>query len=645
MAEYGYAGEILKVNLTDSSIENSPSSDYVNRFIGGRGLAAKLYWDMVPPETGAFDPDNCLVCVTGPVAGFTGLAGFRWQICSKTAAGEPETFSYGNLGGPWGARLKFAGYDGLVVQGKAEKPVYIFIHDGIVEIKDASQYWGKSSFEVIDGLKTEIGSKVSVLTIGPAAENRVVYATLFSDQGASGSAGLGSVMGSKLLKAIVVSGDRKPIASNPERLNSIIKSVSQPVGFGSPLGAWEFSTKNKIQMCYGCGSGCSRYVYPDENGKYFKSFCQATEVYQRPARKYYGEGNKVQLMATRLCDAYGLDTIVMQPMIEWLIECYEQGILTEEYTGLPLSEIGSSEFIEILTRKIALREGFGELLAQGTIKTAKSIGKDAEELIGKSIATTENEKKDYDPRLMMHTALLYATEPRRPIHQLHKVSGVLFAWLIGKRSDGAGRMANRPAFTSEHMRNIAKRFWGSEVAADFSTHEGKALAAKVIQDRAYVNESLILCDLKWPMTVNINTEDRVGDPTLESQIYSAITGKEMGEEDLYKVGERNFNLQRAILLRQGWGGRKGDRLMDHYHEVGLGDDLFYNPECLAPGKDGEVISRKGAVIDREVFEEMKDEYYQLRGWDLASGFPTETKLKELELEDVAGDLKERNLLA
>jgi aldehyde:ferredoxin oxidoreductase len=645
LVEYGYAGEILKIDLNSRTAVKMPSSDYTKCFLGGRGLAAKLYWDMVPPETGAFVPDNCLVCVTGPVAGFTGLAGFRWQVCSKTAAGESEAFSYANLGGPWGARLKFAGYDGLVVQGKADKPVYVFIHDGIVEFKDASQYWGKSSFEAIDGLKAEFGAKVSVLTIGPAAENMVRFATLFSDQGASGSAGLGSIMGSKLLKAIVVSGDKRPVAANPERLKDIIKRVSQPVRAGNASGAWAISNQSRLQMCYGCGSGCSRYVYPDESGKYFKSFCQATEVYQRPAKKYYGEGNKVQLMATRLCDSYGLDTIVMQPMIEWLIECYEQGILTEKDTGLPLSEIGSAEFIEILTRKIALREGFGELLAQGTIKTAESVGKGAEELICKSIATMANEKKDYDPRLMMHTALLYATEPRRPIHQLHKVSGVLFSWLAGHRSRGTGRMTPPPAFTSEHMCNVAKRFWGSEAAADFSTHEGKSMAAKVIQDRAYVNESLILCDLKWPMAVNRSSEDGVGDPTLESQIYSAITGNEMGEEDLYRVGERNFNLQRAILLRQGWGGREGDKLMDYYHEVGLGDDLFYNPECLAPGKNGEVISRKGAVVERSVFEEMKDEYYRLRSWDVATGLPTETKLRELDLDDVASDMKERKLLA
>ena len=643
MAEFGYAGEILKVDLSDRKTTKLSTADYAERFMGGRGLATKLYWDMVPAETKASDPDNCLLCVTGPVAGFTGLAGFRWQACGKSAAGEPEAFSYANLGGSWGGRLKFAGYDGLAVQGKSDKPVYLFIHDDTVEIRDASNLWGKTTFEVIDSLKAELGKKVSVLTIGPAAENLVTFSTLFADQGASGSAGLGSIMGSKMLKAIVVTGDRRPKAADPDRLKGIVDRISQPIRTTGPMGPWAISPNSKPQICYGCGSGCSRLSYRDESGKLFKSFCQQTEIYQKPAREYYGDGIEVQLLAMRLCDSYGLNTFVMQPLIEWLIECYKEGLLRDEDTGLPLSKIGSVEFIEMLTRKISLREGFGDLLAQGIIKATESIGGKAKELISKTIATRANEKKDYDPRLMPHTAMLYATEPRRPTQQLHKVSGILMMWVAGQ--GGGGMMRMGPPFTFENLREVAKRFWGGELAADFSTYEGKALAAKKIQDRTYSIESLILCDLKWPMTTSMTSEDRAGDASLESQIYSAITGRNLDEEGLLRIGERIFNLQRAILLRQGWGGREGDKLLDYFHEVPLQDELFYNPKCIAPGKDGEVISRRGAVVDREEFEKMKSEYYELRGWDVASGLPTETKLKELELEDISGDLKEKGLLA
>ena len=639
MAEFGYAGEILKVNLSDRKITRLSTADYADRFIGGRGIAAKIYWDMVPPEAGAYDPDNCLICVSGPAAGFNGLAGFRWQVLGKSAAAEPEAFSYANLGGSWGGLLKYAGYDGLVVQGKSDKPVYLYIHDGTVEIRDASHLWGKSTFEVSDSLKAELGEGVSVMTIGPAAENMISFATILADEGSSGSAGLGSVMGSKMLKAVAVTGNKRPKAADPDRLQSIVDRLAQPAGATGQPSPWALPGRSKPQICYGCDLGCTREAYPDKNGKLFKSFCQATEVYRGPATEYYGDGQEVRLLATRLCDAYGLDTVAMQAMIEWLIECHKEGLLRDEDTGLPLSKVGSSEFIETLTRKISLREGFGDVLAQGIIKAAESIGGRAKELTNNIITTSANEKKDYDPRLVVTTALLYATEPRRPINQLHEVSFVLFAWLGRRRAESGA------AFSSEDFRKVAKRYWGNEIAADFSTCEGKALAAKKIQDRAYVKESLILCDFKFPMPVDMNSEDHVGDPTLESQIFSAITGKEIGEEELYKVGERILNLQRAVRLRQGWGGREGDRLLDYLHTEPLKkDDVFFNPECIVPGKDGETTSREGAVVDRAEFEKMKGEYYELRGWDVESGLQTRARLEELELGDVAGDLERRGLL-
>ena len=147
MAGYGYAGEILRVDLATQKTSRLETAPYADRFLGGKGIAAKLYWDMVPPQAKAFDPENCLICVNGPIAGFSRFASNRWLACGKSAAGEPEAFSYGNLGGSWGNRLKSAGYDGLVVQGKADRPVYLFIHDGNVEIRDASHLWGRTAFE------------------------------------------------------------------------------------------------------------------------------------------------------------------------------------------------------------------------------------------------------------------------------------------------------------------------------------------------------------------------------------------------------------------------------------------------------------------------------------------------------------------
>ena len=157
MSQFGYAGKILVVDLSNGQTRTLPTNDYAPLFLGGRGIAAKLYWDLVPPETRALDPGNCIICASGPLTGFNGLASGRWTICAKSAAGEPEAFTHGNLGGRWGATLKYAGYDALAVTGRAEKPVYVFIHDGQVEIKDASDLWGKTTFESQETIAAKVG--------------------------------------------------------------------------------------------------------------------------------------------------------------------------------------------------------------------------------------------------------------------------------------------------------------------------------------------------------------------------------------------------------------------------------------------------------------------------------------------------------
>ncbi|MFC1920224.1 aldehyde ferredoxin oxidoreductase N-terminal domain-containing protein [Chloroflexota bacterium] len=643
MAENGYAGEILHVDLSDNITKTLPTADYADRFIGGRGIAAKLYWDMVPVEAKALDPENCIIFANGPAAGFNNIAGNRWKICGKSPLRDPEAFSYANLGGSWGTRLKYAGYDALAVQGKSEKPVYLYLHDGSAEIRDASGLWGKSAFETSYALKAEHGKDASVLAIGPAAENMVVFSTILADEGSSGSGGLGSVMGSKMLKAVVTAGNMKPKAADPERLASLTDEVVKLKKSGLiAFSPWAVKDLTQPHTCYQCGIGCSRQSYNDENGNSFKALCQSSGVFRGLVTKYY-EGNEptIHLYGSRLSDGYGLDSAVLSPLLNLLIRCYEEGIINEKDTGIPLSKAGSREFIEKLTQMIAMREGFGDTLAQGPIKTAKAIGKRAEELLSNAIATRAGEGKDYDPRLIITTSLLYATEPRRPINQLHDLSNIFLVWLSWLRGDKAGY------FNTDDFYKVGERFWGSAVAADFSTCEGKPLAAKRIQDRTVSKESLVLCDFKWPMTTirdPENPDEHVGDPAMESRVYSAITGKEIDEAGMDKAGERIYNLQRAILLRQGWQGREEDKLFDYIHDEPLKDEIFFNRGCRVPGKDGEVISRIGSVISREDFETMKDEYYKLRGWDVESGYPTETRLKELDLADIADDLNERGLL-
>jgi aldehyde:ferredoxin oxidoreductase len=633
MAMYGHAGQCLKVNLSDNSIERLPTADYAGRFLGGKGVAARLYWEAVPSPTAAFSPENCLVCASGPAAGFTGFASSRWLVCGKTAANDPEAFSYGNLGGSWGNRLKSAGYDAIVVQGKADRPVYLWIHDDKVEFRDATHLWGKTSFASYDALKAEHGQMTSVLSIGQAAENLVVFATLLADQGASGSGGTGAIMGSKNLKAIVVAGDKKPVAAFPEKVRSLAELLREISRLPNPDMWWVIPGITRTEACHGCGLGCTRQSYKDGTGRSFKSFCQPIDIYRRQANKYYNGWNDSILLAMRLCDQYGLDSCVMQAMIEWLGKGYKEGLLKEKETGLPLSRIGTPEFIEALTRMITYREGFGTLLAQGTIKAAEAVGKRAAELISYSVMNRSNEVKDYDPRLALQNALCIATEPRRPVQQVHEGSGALIAWLDWQ----AGRTGPM-SLSPEALRENAVRYWGGAAAGDYTSYEGKALAAKRIQDRTYAFESIVLCNARWPMTRNNGNG-----PELAAKIVSAITGRDLDEVELERTGERIFNIQRAINIVQGWRGRDSDTMLDFYYNEPI-QYTRYDRDCKVPGRDGEVRSRKGTVIERKEFEKMKDEYYRLRGWDETSGLQTKAGLEALDLGDIAAGLKKKGLL-
>ena len=637
----GYAGTILRVNLSDGSVDRMPTEGYDDLFLGGRGIAAKIYWDEVPPGTDAFDPENRLIFITGPVAGVPGFGGSRWQVCGKSPI--HNRFSYCNLGGSWGAELKFAGYDGLVVYGQADRPVYLLVDGDRVEIREAAHLIGRGAISCREKLKDELGKAFRVVTVGVAGENRVVFSSLVADNDATGSSGLGAVMGSKNLKAIAIRGTKRKVdVADAERTRKLREQMHLEF-----KGRFEFNQmvlppllhpdKMKKDVCYGCSSGCMRLIYTAMNGVTGKFMCQAAFFYETRAQRYYGELTEVPFEAAKLCDEYGVDTHAIETMVMWLSRCYQAKLLTDEQTGIPLSKIGSREFIETLLRKVSHREGFGDILANGTRQASETIGSKAQELITDYMTGT-GYNTNYGPRLYITTGLLYAMEPRQPIQQLHEISVPNMLWVMR-----AAGMENVNV-TTEVMQGIAKRFWGSEIAADFSTYEGKALAAAKIQNRQYAKECLILCDFLWPILNSGLSEDHVGDPSLESQVCSAVTGRVMDELDLYEIGERVFNLQHAIHIREGHKGREDDCLEEFNFNIPLKGD-FGNPGCIVPGKDGEVHSRKGMVVERDKFEQMKDEYYQIRGWDVLTGFQKRAKLEELGLRGVADKLAGEGLLA
>lgn len=653
MATYGYAGKILRADLSSRRTSTVSTEEYADRFLGGRGIAARIYWDEVPPEAGPFDAENRLVFITGPLCGVPAVSGSRWEVCGKgpNQAGQAR-FSYANLGGRWGAALKFAGYDGIIVQGISEKPVYLFVHDDVAEFRDASALWGKHALEAAEALKSELGSAARVTAIGPAGENRVVTATFMADNYTIGSGGLGAVMGAKKLKAVVVMEGRQPVRiARPDDLRQVTEHY-RSLKRAFPTDGWEYlsrwsrdPTKDprvmpgpemKKETCYGCLGRCARKVYVSGDGRKGKFICHAAFFYQPWTDKYYGDWSDVAFEATWLCDTYGLDAVPLDFMINWLHLCHQAGILTDESTGIPVSKLGSAEFIQTLVRKIAFREGFGDLLAQGIHRAAEAVGPAAVEQVGLAGHLAEPGYHPYGPRLYNTNALLYAMEPRLPIQQLHEIGLIMAKWSAGVRG--------LTSINSDVIKTVARKFWGGEQAADFTTWEGKALAAKMIQEREFVEASLVLCNFLWPITDCDASPDKAGDPGLESRILAAVLGNGIGEQDLYRTGERIFNQQRAILVREGHRGRGFDTLPGHFFSQPLKYDQA-NADCVVPDRDGKVVSRLGAVVDRERFEKTKDEYYSLRGWDVATGLQTRESLERVGLSDVAQDMQRRGLLA
>ena len=635
---FGWAGKILKVDLTEGKTVILQTADYIDRFLGGIGIGEKIYWDESSPGLEAFHPDNPLIFMTGPLAATPAPSASRVVACGKSPCIYPETFVTASLGGFFAAELKKAGYDGIVIKGKADQPVYINIENGKVEIRDASHLWGLTNSKTRYTMQEELGGNPRLLSIGPGGEHGARIATIFSDVASSGSKGFGSVMGSKNLKAIAVRGFGVVPVADPERVELIRNKFKAMIGggyynlFGTPTtfpgSGVEFVKKIH---CYGCPQGCWRSIFRSPSGEEGIRKCQTGGFYKMWDMKLHGHLTEASFQATTLANEYSICAVELRSLLLWLDKCFEQGILSERDTGLPLSEMGSLEFLETVIKKICFKEGFGVVLAEGALRASEICGKQSREI-------TKSGSMAYGPKVFIPSALIYAIEPRPFIAELHEVCESLTKWAIWHISKG-----EKSYVSTDVLRKIGEKFWGSEKAIDFSTYEGKALAAVKIRNRQYAKESLILCDFAWPVFDDASTEDHVGDPTLESQLLSAVTGWEIDEKELDHIGERIFTLNRALLLKEGRKGREDDYLPESQfierEEPIIDAFSMHNPELFLPGKGDEVISRKGKALDREKFEQLRDEYYQLRGWDVPTGLLKKDTLKKLALEDVIEPLK------
>lgn len=669
----GWVGKILRVDLTSRKISEISTFDYVPKFLGGRGLGAKICWDEVPPEVGAFDPENRLIFATGPLQGTLAPTSGRFMVLGKSPQTAPnESFCRSGVGGHFAPELKWAGFDALIIQGKASKPAYLWIAEGKAEILDATRLWGLDTYQTQQMIWKIHGNKTRVMVIGRAGENRSRIACILTDSGdASGQGGFGGVMGSKNLKAIAVRGtgtvdvakpkelmettyhiqrlfSRKPLKSNPYRPED--KGFKYNIwGGGYGRGSLSLLPGELLDLCedpssgysqtpdgcFACPVSCrSRVKGPDiTSGVAFcaQSYMYLESMVHQPEKGY----SKITWQAAKLADLYGINAYELMAIIPWLSDCYREKLITEEGTGLPLKEMGSWNFISKLLSMMAERQGFGDLLAEGGQRAAAKLGGKAERLscmyyprAGKFGGYREHWAYlgGFPTGYAVPALALMWVLDNRDAMVSHSYISMLWgaAFTIGQNA-----LTAVPEKIFPLLKPVMKAAYGSEDAAEFFRPDGKSLnwkwtapTVKRYHEHSLLKDSYIVCDILFPYLFNANSSDHVGDVTLESRLYSAVTGIEMSVEESYQKGEMLSTLERALAVREG-RTRKDDIL----HE------LYFEKEDAG-----------GRKYLREDLERSKSEYYKLMGWDVRSGIPTESTLKRSGLKDVAEDLQKRRIL-
>ncbi|MFB0919085.1 MAG: aldehyde ferredoxin oxidoreductase family protein [Clostridiaceae bacterium] len=593
----GYQGKLLRINLTDGSIKvEELNREYAKAFIGGRGLGTKMAYEELDPTMDALSPENKLYFMTGPFTGTPTPTGGRYMVITK--APLTGTIGSSNSGGYWGAELKFAGWDGVIVEGKSEKPVYICIEDDKVEICDAEGIWGQEVPETEALLKKVVPEKSKIVSIGPGGEKLSLMAAIMNDTDrAAGRSGVGAVMGSKNLKAITVRGTQKTPLFNSEKLKEVVKENNNIIikngvtGTGLPTYgsailvniineggilptdnfqksffanadaiSGEHMTEHYLirkNPCYRCPIGCGRYVkLGDKEGggpEYetiwaFGSDCGIDDF-------------EAILEANFICNELGIDTITAGATLAAAMELYQKGYITDEDLGGEPLEFGNKESIINWTRKMGLREGFGDKLADGSYRLCESYG--VPEL---SMTVKKQELPAYDPRGVQGQALSYATSNRGGCH----VRGYM----------------------------ISPEVLGAPEKLDRFTTENKALWTKIFQDLTAFIDSAGLC---------LFTSFALGAPEYRAML-NEITGYNFTDEDVLKAGERIYNLERMFNEKAGITAET-DTLPPRLIKDGI-------PEGPSKGE----VARLDITLP---------EYYELRGWQ--GGVVSEAKKAELGL--------------
>jgi len=631
MKSNGWIGKILHVDLSSSAITDFATQPYAEKFLGGRGIGNAIYWENVKPETGAFDPDNHLIFMTGPLVATGAQGATILSVVGKSPATIPEGYCYGSFTGFVGAELKKAGFDGIVVTGRASRPTYLFIEDGKAELRDASKMRGQNGYRTGEMLREIHGDKTRYIAIGIAGENMVRTAVALASHDCTLSAGFGAVFGSKNLKAIAIRGSGKiSVADQPKlhELNRYTISLSKRIRLAVPpelVGSGHGDLLEVIGKgnCYLCGFECIAGYFRYAKRKDLEGHrkCQSIEYYMPWIYSREDEPVETFFEAPVKANDYGFESWELKSIIDWLYDCYQAGVLSEAETGLPLSRIGTGEFLDKLLHDIAYREGFGDILAEGLVRAGEKVSTEARALFRRTVAPIGHNYL-FEPRSNVIMSLLYPLEPR--VHHLnyHDAAFVSGAWNMNRMNPGM------TGVTSETVRKIASSFWGSEVAGDLSVYEGKALAARMVQNRVYAKDMLGLCDFGWPITYSLSTPDRVGDPDLEAKIFTAVTG--LSGEEVGRCAERVYTLQRLILLREGRKVPEADYPPDYFFTEPL--EARGHEPVMVPGPGDTAVDMTGNRLDRDKFNSMLREFYRLRGWDENTGIPLAQTMASLGLE-------------
>ncbi|MFX1540575.1 MAG: aldehyde ferredoxin oxidoreductase family protein [Promethearchaeota archaeon] len=631
-AYYGYAGQIADIDLTKSKVTIKPlDRDFVRNYLGGTGFAARILWDRVTPNTKPLDPDNPLIFGVGPVTGAFFSPSGRFMVAFKS----PLTGVWGeaHCGGHWGPQLKYAGFDMLIIQGRAPKPVYLMVSNNDVVIKDARHLWTRDTTETTDMIKEEQGDNdVEVTSIGIAGENKVRYAAIIgSYYRAAGRAGGGTVMGSKNLKAIAARGFNGVQVANPGKFMAAARKGYELMTTGKwgemneeSLGKYgttnlvtaigeigRLPTKNhntgvfpeadaigpetirqkyrtSRESCFGCALQC-KYTSKVESGPYqVMTGGPEYETLMAFGSNCLNSNVESILYANQLCNRYGLDTISTGCTIAFLLEAAEHGLITSnEADNLDLSW-GNDQTIISLIEKIAHREGIGDLLAEGSLRAAQKIGKGAERF---AIHVKGMEASGQDPRPQQSVGLTYATNVR-----------------------GADHLRSLSCYEELGFPDVAIERFGEEHASevmDLYSTKFKGHLIKDQEDLYVLVDSVILCKYgtMWPPVYYFD---------IIAEMLQPLTGiKEFGDiKQLRMVAERISNLRRCFNVREGV-----TREQEQLHPRFVKEPI---PE--GPGK-GQVCN----------LDPMLDEYYEVRNWT-SDGLPTRSELKRLGLGDVADEL-------